>query len=273
MAGTRCDCPFASRDEAAFIDKTFAERDRGRAPPKVTSDPELTARARVLLAKYLPEIAPPASIQWSLRMKCSRRRAKWGVCYPSKRAIRISAVLKQLPGWVRDSVIVHELAHLKERNHGPEFWKLANRYPGTAKERAFLRQYMATLEDDAGDAGITIRREQRPAARGRRGTPRSQQALASSARPVVGAVVMFGRPQGEKTRARVVRLGPSSAVVELLEPRGRGRGGAVGTRWRVPYRLLESVAASRRRAASRSHGLRTRRRVRPRKRATSRTRR
>ena len=200
------------------------------------SDPELTARARVLLARYLPEIAPPASIQWSMRMKCSKRRSTWGICVPSRRAIRISDRLKRMPAWVRDAVIVHELAHLKVPNHGPAFHALVNRYPQTAAHSVFLRQYMKTLEGDAVDAGITIRRTARSrtpvprrSTRGRASAPSARFAVA------VGSVVLFGRPRGERSRGRVVSIarGGRTAVIELLETRGRGRGGAKGTRWRV----------------------------------------
>ena len=235
---TQCDCAFAARDEASFSVRD--PRRGGRSMP-VMSDPELTTRARYLLKKYLPGIAPPASIQWSMRMQCTPTRAKWGVCVPSQRAIRISVRLKELPTWVRDSVIVHELAHLKEPNHSKRFWALANRYPGTAKEKQFLRQYMRSLEGDARDAGITVRA--RPSA----GWSSSEVAAPAKRPPappkptglVVGAVVLFGRPRGEQTRARVVSIGPKAAMVSLLERRGGGRGGVVGSRWRVPFRYLQ----------------------------------
>ena len=44
-------------------------------------------------------------------------------------------------------VVVHELAHLEEANHGPNFWALVNQYPLTERARGYL---MAIgLEEDA----------------------------------------------------------------------------------------------------------------------------
>jgi hypothetical protein len=54
------------------------------------------------------------------------------------RTIRISNKLANLPQWVEDYVIVHELAHLIEPNHGPRFKILVHRYPLAERAIGFL---------------------------------------------------------------------------------------------------------------------------------------
>ena len=56
----------------------------------------------------------------------------------SSREIRISTRLAECPSWVLDYVLVHELAHLVELNHGPQFDSLVNRYPKAERARGYL---------------------------------------------------------------------------------------------------------------------------------------
>ena len=42
------------------------------------------------------------------------------------------------PRWVRDYVLIHEMAHLVEPYQSPSFWALVNRYPRTERARGFL---------------------------------------------------------------------------------------------------------------------------------------
>jgi hypothetical protein len=39
----------------------------------------------------------------------------------------------RLPEALRDYVILHELAHTVEKNHGPRFWALLDRISGDAR--------------------------------------------------------------------------------------------------------------------------------------------
>jgi hypothetical protein len=86
----------------------------------------------------------------SIRYVTNQRR-RYGSCTPSRGTIRISDSLADTPAWVRDYVIVHELAHLAEANHGPKFWALVNRYP--LAERA--RGYLMALGLEEGAAGTS----------------------------------------------------------------------------------------------------------------------
>lgn len=74
-----------------------------------------------------------ASIAWS-----ARQDKRYGSCTPADRTIRISHRLASMPPFVLEYVVMHELAHLVEANHGPRFWRLVNRYPRTERARGYL---------------------------------------------------------------------------------------------------------------------------------------
>ena len=54
----------------------------------------------------------------------------------------------------------------------------------------------------------------------------------------VGDIVIFGTPNGEKTRGRVVRVNRKSLSIEQLEVRGQQRVRSVGTKWRCHPSLV-----------------------------------
>ncbi len=74
-----------------------------------------------------------ASIGYSMTQK-----RRYGSCNPAARTIRISHRLAALPPWVRDYVVVHEMAHLLEPGHGPAFRALVDRFPLAERARGFL---------------------------------------------------------------------------------------------------------------------------------------
>jgi predicted metal-dependent hydrolase len=92
---------------------------------------DVAARARKL-ARDL-DFPRPKSVVWS-----DQQQARWGSCTPDLGAIRVSSRLAAYPTWVLDYVLVHELAHLVERNHGPRFDQLVDRYPLAERARGFL---------------------------------------------------------------------------------------------------------------------------------------
>lgn len=111
-----------------------------RRPPQ--SDAQLEKRAQQLNKEYFD-----GKLRWASIRYVSNQNKRYGSCTPSTGTIRLNDRLASLPTWVRDYVIVHEMAHLLEANHGPRFWKLVNRYPLT--ERA--RGYLMALDLEAGD--------------------------------------------------------------------------------------------------------------------------
>jgi predicted metal-dependent hydrolase len=79
------------------------------------------ARARVgaRVAHYAPLVgATPAGVV--VRDLGARR---WGVCEGRTRVVSFHWELVLQPPEIVDYVVVHELAHLHEPNHGPRFWR------------------------------------------------------------------------------------------------------------------------------------------------------
>ncbi|MBN3039563.1 MAG: M48 family metallopeptidase [Candidatus Omnitrophica bacterium] len=73
---------------------------------------------------------------------------KYGVCNVSNGSILISHRLAKMPEWVRDYIIVHEMAHLIEPNHSKRFHNIVSRYPLAERSKGFL---MAMgFEEDTG---------------------------------------------------------------------------------------------------------------------------
>ena len=104
---------------------------RRRAAP--ASDAALLERSDELSATYLGGRAVPASVRW-----VTNQNTRWGSATPVLKTIRISHQVKDMPAWVLDYVLLHELAHLLVASHSAAFWAELAAYPHLDKARAFL---------------------------------------------------------------------------------------------------------------------------------------
>ncbi len=126
--------PAQMSDEAlAPIIEKLKKRLQRRTRPIPQTDDDLEKAARRLNERHFG-----GKLRWQSIRYVKNQTKRFGSCTPSQGTIRISDRLAAMPKWVRDYVIVHELAHLKEANHGPRFWKLVNRYPLTERARGYL---------------------------------------------------------------------------------------------------------------------------------------
>lgn len=73
------------------------------------------------------------------------QRKRWGSCAADGQ-LRFNWRLVMLAPRLLDYVVVHELAHLTERNHGPAFWRVVETIlPDVAERKRALRSVEGTL--------------------------------------------------------------------------------------------------------------------------------
>jgi predicted metal-dependent hydrolase len=122
----RRDAGSAAADLAAW----YTERGRRRLPARVAQWSEVLA-------------TPPADVvvrslgyRWG---SCSHRDADRGI-------VNIHWAVMQLPVQLIDYVIVHELSHLREPHHTPDFWRLVSRaLPDYESRRADVDEWGASV--------------------------------------------------------------------------------------------------------------------------------
>jgi predicted metal-dependent hydrolase len=116
-----------------IIEKLRAKLEKKKRRRQFQSDTSLEARARELNRRYFG-----GALTWDSIRYVTNQNKRFGSCSPSQGTIRISHRLAAMPAWVRDYVIVHELAHLVEPSHSRAFWDVVNRYPKTERARGYL---------------------------------------------------------------------------------------------------------------------------------------
>lgn len=126
---------FSRAEESEWVDRMLA-RLAAREGRLARSDAELLQRAHRLIGFHLAEHgrhAIPDSVRW-----VTNQNGRWGSCTPADRTIRISHRLQDMPDWVLDYVLLHELTHLIVPSHNARFWALVGRYPKAERARGYL---------------------------------------------------------------------------------------------------------------------------------------
>ena len=74
-------------------------------------------------------------------------RSRWGSC-SNRNNINLNLQLMRLPDKLIDYVILHELVHTEEKNHGEKFWAKLDAITGNAKVLAIeMKKYSTVLLD------------------------------------------------------------------------------------------------------------------------------
>ena len=106
--------------------------ERHKAKSKL-DDTALEKRAHRLNQEYFDGLLRWESIAW-----VANQNKRHGSCTPGRGTIRISHRVAEMPRFVQDYIIIHELAHLVEPNHGKKFWEVVYRYPRAERARGYL---------------------------------------------------------------------------------------------------------------------------------------
>jgi predicted metal-dependent hydrolase len=124
---------FTAAQEREWVAR-MSERVLAKEAKSGLDDAALARRARTLSERYLGGAARPLAVTWS-----TAQLKRWGSATKERGTIRLSALLAEVPAWVLDYVLLHELIHLiTPHGHGPRFQAALSRYPHAAKAEGFL---------------------------------------------------------------------------------------------------------------------------------------
>jgi len=127
----------------------------GFGPERMTVS-SLTHDLRPVIQKHLRQLAahelPPRVLALAdlhgvevTRITVRNQKSRWGSC--SRRGtISLNWRLIQTPGFVRDYIILHELAHRRQMNHSDKFWQEVERLcPDYLVAERWLKQHAKLL--------------------------------------------------------------------------------------------------------------------------------
>lgn len=125
-----------------WIERQLEKMSSLPAPPPEPTPDELD-RLTELAKRTLPERVEHYSKIMSLTptgITITSAKSRYGSCSPKNR-LSFSCRLMQKPLEAIDYVVVHELAHIRHKNHGKEFYALiASVLPDHKERRAMLRE-------------------------------------------------------------------------------------------------------------------------------------
>jgi len=122
------------RAELEEIVTGLARRLVRRARAEIVNSNEAALAVLRRVASRFPEPPPVRDVRF-----VTNQRARWGSYSERTGVVRLNASLCQLPRWVLEAVVAHELAHSFYPDHSRRFWRLLRQVcPNTDRAQAFL---------------------------------------------------------------------------------------------------------------------------------------
>ena len=133
----------------------------------VRSERALLDYVTELKREYLRSAPPLAKVVWDAKLHILRNALGThttvsrvqGTQLKAKREIRIATLFKEAPAAFLKMIVVHELAHLKQREHDKAFYALCMHMEPAYHQLEFdLRLWLMALERDSGSQRAAVRK-------------------------------------------------------------------------------------------------------------------
>ncbi len=90
--------------------------------------------------RYIQQHGPRCQL-WPGRVRIRQQKSRWGSC-SGQNNININGLLILTPPEVIEYVVVHELCHIRHKNHSADFWRLvAEHLPDYPLQKDWLKQH------------------------------------------------------------------------------------------------------------------------------------
>lgn len=120
-------------EERSWVERMVTRLTQREQAERLNRGRDLLRRADALNREYFG-----GRLEWRSLRYVSNQRERFGSCTPDDGTVRISSRVAQMPWWVREYVLMHELAHLEVPSHSARFRHLVDRYPLAERARGFL---------------------------------------------------------------------------------------------------------------------------------------
>jgi len=129
---------------------------------EVRSDTALYEHVNALKTRFMRNAPPLAKVAYDNKLKILQQALGThtmvsrvqGTQLKAKREIRIASLFKEAPADFLQMIVVHELAHLREREHGKAFYALCSHMEPAYHQLEFdTRLWLTALELESADSG------------------------------------------------------------------------------------------------------------------------